>query len=43
MDGLTPYQEQVAYLALLEEKIRRLDRRKLWTYYPPTGTLRREL
>lgn len=29
--------------ALLEEKVRRLEGRKLWTYYPDEGPLRREL
>jgi phage terminase large subunit-like protein len=43
MDVATPYHERLAYLALLEEQCRRLDRRKLWTYYPAAGALRREL
>lgn len=30
-------------LRLLEEKTRRASRRKLWTYYPDAGPLRREL
>lgn len=30
-------------LELLEERQRRIERRKLWTYYPDTGPLRREL
>lgn len=40
---LDPYHERLAYMALLEEQVRRLERRKLWTYYPAEGPLRREL
>lgn len=35
--------EREEYLALLEEKERRRKTRKLYTYYPETGPLRREL
>lgn len=37
------YSEKVELLALLEERERRRLRRKLWSYYPETGPLRREL
>jgi phage terminase large subunit-like protein len=40
---LDTYRERLAYLALLEEQVRRTNRRKLWTYYPTEGPLRREL
>jgi hypothetical protein len=43
LDPLPRTPRYLAYLALLEEQVRRLDRRKLWTYYPPAGPLRREL
>jgi hypothetical protein len=33
--------ERRELLALLEERERRRKRRKLWTYYPETGPLRR--
>lgn len=36
-------QAKTELLALLAEKERRKSRRKLWTYYPETGPLRREL
>jgi phage terminase large subunit-like protein len=35
--------ERVNYLALLEEQERRVSRRKLFSYFPDTGPLRREL
>lgn len=35
--------DRIALLALLKEKERRQARRKLWTYFPDTGPLRREL
>lgn len=35
--------ERIAFLALLKEKERRAARRKLLTYFPDTGPLRREL
>lgn len=41
-DGLTPEQRREA-VALLEEKRKRTERRKLATYYPDMGPLRREL
>jgi phage terminase large subunit-like protein len=42
---LSPQERQlrVQYLALLREKERRQARRKLWTYFPDEGPLRREL
>ncbi len=36
-------EDRLALLALLKEKERRESRRKLWTYFPDTGPLRREL
>jgi phage terminase large subunit-like protein len=42
-DPANPYHVRVAYLELLEEQVRRLTRRKFWTYYPEEGPLRREL
>lgn len=36
-------QEKAALLALMREKERRQARRKLWTYFPDEGPLRREL
>lgn len=36
-------QERALLLTLLREKERRQARRKLWTYFPETGPLRREL
>ena len=35
--------EQCEYILLLEEKLRYQDRRKLYTYFPDDGPLRREL
>jgi phage terminase large subunit-like protein len=35
--------EQVELLALLEERDRRAKRRKIWSYFPDAGPLRREL
>jgi phage terminase large subunit-like protein len=35
--------QKLAKIELLEEKKRRLSRRKIWTYYPEDGPLRREL
>lgn len=46
MSALVPIDrraESVALLALLKEKKRRESRRKLWTYFPDDGPLRREL
>lgn len=37
------YADRVAYLEHLEEQHRRLTQRKIQTYYPETGPLRREL
>jgi len=36
-------EQNVRYYKDLLEQIRRIDRRKLWTYYPDEGPLRREL
>lgn len=36
-------EDRAALLALIREKERRQSRRKLWTYFPDTGPLRREL
>lgn len=36
-------EDKAAVLALIREKERRQSRRKLWTYFPDTGPLRREL
>lgn len=41
--ALLSYSEKQELLALLTEKQRRTERRKLWSYYPDTGPLRREL
>ena len=38
-----PSDDLRAYLEALQEWQRRLERRKLWRYYPETGPLRREL
>ncbi len=35
--------ERIELAGLLEEKVRRDSRRKIWTYYPDEGPLRREL
>lgn len=39
----TLYQQRLAYLEHLQEQLRRRQQRKIATYYPETGALRREL
>lgn len=43
MSAAPSYAERIAYLELLEEAQRRVSQRKIQTYYPETGPLRREL
>lgn len=43
MSAAPSYAERIAYLELLEEAERRLSQRKIQTYYPETGPLRRAL